>query len=138
MKSGRHIRAKPRASRLIILARRPFGFTRECETSASREVQDDAILREVEVPFEGSKDVCEVVQIAGDADVSSEAVLQDIMTKYNEMNCADKKTWCGTPISAIIETVELVNLIGQAAQGLYSGEARHESRRAHTHELPGA
>ena len=37
-----------------------------------------------------------------------------------------------------IETVELVNLMGQAAQGLYSGEARHESRRAHDHELPGA
>ena len=33
-----------------------------------------------------------------------------------------------------IETVELVNLMGQAAQGLYSGEARHESRRAHDHK----
>ena len=32
-----------------------------------------------------------------------------------------------------IVTVELVNLIGQAAQGLYSGEAYHESRRAHDH-----
>ena len=39
MKSGRHIRAMPRASRLVILARRPFGFTRECETSVSREVR---------------------------------------------------------------------------------------------------
>ena len=37
-----------------------------------------------------------------------------------------------------IETVELVNLIGQAAQGLHSGEARHGYRRAHDHELPGA
>ena len=36
-----------------------------------------------------------------------------------------------------IEMVELVNLMGQVAQGLYSGEARHESRRAHDHELPG-
>ena len=28
---GRHIRAKPRASRLMIPARRPFSFTRVCE-----------------------------------------------------------------------------------------------------------
>ena len=68
MKSGRHIQAKPRASRLMILARRPFGFTRECETSVSREVRDDVILREVEVLFEGINNVCEVVYIAGDAD----------------------------------------------------------------------
>ena len=45
------------------------------------EVRDDAILREVEVPFEGNKDVCEVVHIAGDADETS-------------------KTWCGTPITS--------------------------------------
>ena len=37
-----------------------------------------------------------------------------------------------------IEMVELVNVVGQAAQGLHSGEARHESRRTHDHELPGA
>ena len=74
MKSGRHIRAKPRASRLMILARRPFSFTCKCETSVSREVRDDAILREMEVPVEGSKDVCEVVCIAGDADETSEAL----------------------------------------------------------------
>ena len=34
----------------------------------------------------------------------------------------------------LIETVEFENLIGQAAQGLHSGEACHESRRAHAHE----
>ena len=34
----------------------------------------------------------------------------------------------------LIETMKLENLIGQAAQGLYSGEARHESRGAHAHE----
>ena len=95
---GRHIRAKSRASRLMVLARRPFGITRGCETIVSREMRDDAILREVEVPLEGSKDVCEVVHIAGDADETSEAVLQVTMTKYNEVDCADKKTWCGTPI----------------------------------------
>ena len=49
--------------------------------------------------------------------------LQDIMTKYNEVS---------------FEMVELVNLMGQAAQGQHSGEVRHESRRAHDHELPGA
>ena len=58
----------------MILARRPFSFTRECETSVSREVRDDAILREVEVLVEGSKDVCEMVHIAGDADETSEVL----------------------------------------------------------------
>ena len=33
----------------------------------------------------------------------------------------------------LVETMKLKNLNGQAAQGLYSGEARHESRR-----FPGA
>ena len=66
MKSGRHIRAKPRASRIMIPARRSFGVTRE--------VRDDAILREVEVLVEDSKEVCEVVYIAGDADETSEAL----------------------------------------------------------------
>ena len=70
MKSERHVRAKPHASRPMIPARRPFSFTH----------------------------VCEVVYIAGDADETSEAELQDIMTKYNEVDCVDKKTWCGTPI----------------------------------------
>ena len=74
MKSGRHVRAKLRASRLMDPARRPFSFTGECETSVSREVRDDAILREVEVPVGGSKDVCEVVHIAGDADETSQAL----------------------------------------------------------------
>ena len=55
----------------MILARRPFSFTRECDTSVSREVRDDAILREVEVLVE---DVCEVVYIAGDADETSDAL----------------------------------------------------------------
>ena len=31
MKSGSHIRSKQRASRLMIPARRPFGFSRECD-----------------------------------------------------------------------------------------------------------
>ena len=61
---------KPSARRLMILARRPFSFTH----------------------------VCEVVYIAGDADETSEAELQDIMTKYNEVNCVDKLTWCETLI----------------------------------------
>ena len=34
----------------------------------------------------------------------------------------------------LIETMELENLTGQAAQGLYNGEARHESWGAHAHE----
>ena len=37
-------------------------------------------------------------------------------------------------VADLIETMELENLTGQAAQGLYSGEASHESRGAHAHE----
>ena len=72
----------------MILARRPFSFTRECETSVSREVRDDATLREVEVPVEGSKDVCEAgVHCWRRMTKRTEALkLQDIMTKYNEVN----------------------------------------------------
>ena len=44
MMSGRNVRAKPRANRLMILARRPFGFTRECETSASREERETMLF----------------------------------------------------------------------------------------------
>ena len=65
-------------------------LTHVCETSVSREVRDDAILCEVEVPVEGSKDVCEVVYIAGDADE----------TWDNDVNCVDKKSWCVTPITS--------------------------------------
>ena len=55
------------------------------------------------------------------------------MRKYKDVNCADKKenlVWN----TNLIETMEFENLIGQTAQGLYSGEARHESRGAHAHE----
>jgi len=60
------------------------------------------------------------------------AVLQDIMRKYKDVNCVDKQNLVWN--TDLIETMELENLIGQAAQGLYSGEARHESRGAHAHE----
>ena len=56
-------------------------------------------------------------------------VLQDIMRKYMDVNCVDL-VWK----TDLIETKELENLIGQATQDLYSGEARHESRGAHAHE----
>ena len=59
-------------------------------------------------------------------------VLQEIMRKYKDINYVDKKDLVWN--TDLIEPMELENLIGQAAQGLYSGEARHESRRAHTHE----
>merc|ERR1712122_221575 len=60
------------------------------------------------------------------------AVLQDIMRKYKDVNCVDKQNLVWN--TDLIETMELENLIGQVAQGLYSGEARHESRGAHAHE----
>merc|ERR1712136_569419 len=59
------------------------------------------------------------------------AVLQDIMRKYKDVNCVDKQNLVWN--TDLVETMELENLIGQAAQGLYSGEARHESRGAHAH-----
>ena len=129
MKSGRHIRAKPRASRLMNPTRRPFSSTRECEASVSREVRGDTILREVEVPIEGSKDVCEVVYIAGDADETS----QDTMTKYNEVNCVDKSVEHrfyrdggarepdGSGCTRSVQWREVPRIL-----------------RAHDHELPGA
>ena len=58
------------------------------------------------------------------------------MTKYNEVSCVDKLNLvCNTDH---IERLEFVYLMGRAAQGLYRGEARHESRRADDQELPGA
>ena len=56
-------------------------------------------------------------------------VLQDIMRKYMDVKCVEL-VWN----TDLIETMELENLIGQATQDLYSGEARHESRGAHAHE----
>ena len=53
------------------------------------------------------------------------AVLQDVAKKATDVNSVDKKNleWN----TDLIETMEFENLISQAAQGLYSGEARHES-----------
>merc|ERR1711916_191347 len=52
------------------------------------------------------------------------AVLQDIMRKYKDVNCVDKQNLVWN--TDLIETMELENLIGQAAQGLYSGApSRH-------------
>ena len=45
-------------------------------------------------------------------------VLQDIMRKYMDVKCVDL-VWN----TDLIETMELENLIGQATQDLYSGEA---------------
>ena len=49
------------------------------------------------------------------------------MRKYKDVNCADKKNLVWN--TDLIETMELENLTGHAAQGLYSGEARHEPER---------
>ena len=57
------------------------------------------------------------------------AVLQDIMIKYEDVNCENKKSlvW----MTGLIDTVELVNWIGGDP---YNGEPRHDSRGAHAHE----
>ena len=58
------------------------------------------------------------------------------MTKYNEVSCVDKKKLvCNTDH---IEVVELVNLMGQTAQGLYmiSNFLEHDDVQWMKHMIP--
>ena len=51
--------------------------------------------------------------------------MQDIMKTYKDVNCVDKQNLVWN--TDLIEATELKNLIDQAPQGSYSGEAHQES-----------
>merc|ERR1712039_830429 len=58
-------------------------------------------------------------------------VIVDIMAKYKDVGISDRSMIWNTDL---IETMELENLINQAAQEMYAAENRQESRGAHAHE----
>merc|ERR1719247_2665617 len=58
-------------------------------------------------------------------------VIKDVLKKYKDVKVKDKTMIWNTDL---IETLELENLMTQAAQLMISAEARHESRGAQAHE----
>jgi succinate dehydrogenase (ubiquinone) flavoprotein subunit len=58
-------------------------------------------------------------------------IVKDVLKKYKDVKVKDKTMIWNTDL---IETLELENLMTQAAQLMISAEARHESRGAQAHE----
>merc|ERR1719510_984765 len=62
---------------------------------------------------------------------TGKSVVDGLMKKFKDVGVKDRSMVWNTDL---IETLELENLINQAAQDMYSAENRQESRGAHAHE----